>query len=117
MSILVSHRELLFLFYNINYNLSQANDMNPEDIQTKSARIGLSLIMERFPEERKALRHLFEESLSFQSLCDDYRECLEALQTWTQSTSKEAPAICSAYEELLQELEQEVRQYLDHDEA
>lgn len=117
MSILVSHRELLFLFYNINYNLSQANDMNPEDMQTKSDRISLFLIMGRFPEERKALRHLFQKNLSFQSLCDDYRECLEELQTWTQSTSKEAPAICRAYEELLQELEQEIRQYLEHDEA
>jgi hypothetical protein len=91
--------------------------MNPKNIQTKSARIGLSLIMERFPEERKALRNLFQESLSFQSLCDDYRECLAALQPWAQSTSKEAPAICSAYVELLRELEQEVRQYLYHYEA
>ena len=88
--------------------------MNPEDIQTKSAISGLSLIMERFPEEGQALRRLFQESLSFQSLCDDYRECLAELQHWQQSTSEEAPAWRDEYTHLLLELEQEVRQYLEN---
>ncbi|MBM4289529.1 MAG: hypothetical protein FJ135_15535 [Deltaproteobacteria bacterium] len=78
---------------------------------------GLASIMERFPEERKALLLLFQESLSFQSLCDDYGECLAALRTWTQTTSKESPAICRAYKELLMDLEQEVRRYLELEEA
>jgi hypothetical protein len=86
--------------------------MNPEDIQPKSAGAGLSLIMERFPEERQALRRLFQESLSFQSLCNDYRECLAALQHWQQSTSEDTPAWRDEYAHLLLELEQEVRQYL-----
>ena len=73
--------------------------------------------MERFPEERQALRRLFEESLSFQSLCDDYQECLAELQNWQQSTSEEAPAWCDEYVHLLLELVQEVRQYLENDAA
>jgi hypothetical protein len=88
--------------------------MNPEDIQAKSAGAGLSLIMDRFPEERPALRRLFRGSLSFQSLCYDYRECFAALQDWQQSSSEEAPAWRDEYAHLLLELEQEVRQYLEN---
>ena len=87
--------------------------MNPEDIELKSA-AGLALIMKRFPEEGQALRRLFQESLSFQSLCNDYRECLAALQHWQQSTSEEAPGWRDEYSHLLLELEQEVRQYLEN---
>ena len=75
------------------------------------------MIMERFFEERQALHRLFQESLSFQSLCDDYQECLAELQNWQQSTSEEAPAWRDEYAHLLLELEQEVRQYLENDAA
>ena len=91
--------------------------MNPEDNQAKFAGAGLSLIMDRFPEEGKALRRLFQESLSFQSLCNDYQECLADLQNWQQSTSEEAPAWRDEYGHLLLELEQEVRQYLENQAA
>jgi hypothetical protein len=91
--------------------------MNSEDIQAQSTGAGLSLIMDRFPEERQSLRRLFQESLSFQSLCNDYRECLAALQDWQQSTAEEAPAWGDEYAHLLLELEQEVRQYLENQAA
>lgn len=84
--------------------------MNPEDMQPKFAGTGLSSLMERFPGEGPALRCLFQESLSFQSLCDDYQDCLAELQNWQQSTSEEAPAWRDEYAHLLLELEQEVRQ-------
>jgi hypothetical protein len=90
--------------------------MNPEDMQPKSA-AGLSLLMERFTEEGNALPRLFEESLSFQSLCEDYQECLAELQNWQMSTSEEAPAWRDEYAHLLLELEQEVRQYLENEAA
>jgi hypothetical protein len=86
--------------------------MNLEDIQAKSDRSGLSLIMDRFPEGELALRRLFQNSLSFQSLCNDYRECQAELQHWQQSTSEDAPFWRDEYAHLLLELEQEVRQYL-----
>jgi len=91
--------------------------MNLEEIQTESAGAGLSLIMNRFPKEGQALRRLFQESLSFQSLCNDYQECLAELQNWQQSTSEEAPAWRDEYGHLLLELEQEVRQYLENQAA
>jgi hypothetical protein len=59
------------------------------------------------------LQRLFRDNVSFQSLCEDYRDCLAALQYWEQSTSGEASALAGAYAELLGELEQEVRQFLE----
>lgn len=87
--------------------------MNSEDIEAKSA-AGLCLLINRFPEESQVLRHLFQGSLSFQSLCNDYRECLAELQHWQQSTSEEAPTWRDEYAHLLLALEQEVRQYLEN---
>jgi hypothetical protein len=88
--------------------------MNSEDIQTKSAGAGFSLIMERFPGEGQALCRLFQESLSFESLCNDYRECHAVLQHWRQSTSEDAPVWRDEFAHLLLQLEQEVRKYLEN---
>jgi hypothetical protein len=97
--------------------LFRADAMNPEDDQAEFAGTGLLLIMERFPEEGLALRRLFQESLSFQSLCTDYLECCAALRDWQQSTAEDAPAWRAEYAQLLLELEQEVRQYLENQNA
>ena len=112
-----------YLFFNLPYlllkrneNFLRAKDMNPEDIELKSA-AGLAMIMERFPGEKPALCRIFRESRSFQSLCNDYWECLDAQQTWQQSTSEEAPAWRDDYAHLVLELEQEVRQYLENQAA
>jgi hypothetical protein len=87
--------------------------MPPENLQVTPEYAGLSLISERFPKERETLQRLFQEIPSFQSFCADYRDCLSALKQWQESTSGEAPAMARTYRELLQELEQEARQYLD----
>jgi hypothetical protein len=87
--------------------------MTSEGTPTLAERARLLPVLKRFPEERPALQRLFRKSSSFQSLCDDYRDCLAALQYWNQSTSGEAPGLARAYAELLGELEQEVRQFLE----
>lgn len=91
--------------------------MTSEGSRTLAERARILPILKRFPEARAALRRLFGESSSFQSLCDDYRDCLAALQYWEQSNSGEAPALAGVYAELLGELEQEVRQYLEQEQA
>jgi hypothetical protein len=91
--------------------------MNPEDDQTEFAGTGPLLIVERFPEEGLAWRRLFQESLSFQSLCNAYLECCAALGDRQQSTAEEAPVWGAEYTQLLMELEQEVRQYLENQAA
>ena len=87
--------------------------MTSKDTPTLVERARLIAVLKRFPEERAALQRLFRGNPSFQSLCEDYRDCLAALQQWEQSTSEEAPALAGAYAELLGELEQEVRQFLE----
>ena len=89
--------------------------MNPKGTPTLAQRARLLPILKRFPEARAALQRLFRYNPSFQSLCEDYRDCLAALQHWGQSTSEEAPAMATTYAELLGELEQEVRQFLEDD--
>ncbi len=74
-------------------------------------------ILKRFPQERATLQRLFQENHSFQSLCDDFWDCLIALQYWKRSSSKEAPALAGSYTELLGELEREVRQFLEDEKA
>ncbi len=89
--------------------------MSLEPRQTTSECVGLSLLVERFPQEQSVLHRLFQKKPSFQSLCADYRDCLAALQHWQESTSVKASDSCTLYAALLNELEQEVRQYLDEE--
>jgi hypothetical protein len=91
--------------------------MTSDGILTLAKGAGLLPVLKRFPEERAALQRLFLESSTFQSLCDDYRDCLAAWQQYEQSTSEEAPDLAKAYAELLGELEEEVRQFLEEDKA
>jgi uncharacterized protein YdcH (DUF465 family) len=73
---------------------------------------GLFVIMQRFPQYRDALRHLYLNNESFQTICDDYRKCSNALSHWTQSKHEEAPERCSEYLGLLRDLESEIKQSL-----
>jgi hypothetical protein len=77
----------------------------------------LQPVLDRFPGEKSTLQHLFQQSSSFQALCDDYRDCLAALRQWEQSASGDAPELSKAYAELLGELEQEIRQFLEDAQA
>jgi hypothetical protein len=68
----------------------------------------LDLIMARFPEYRDSLEHLYIKSESFRSLCEDVRDCLASIETWTRSTAEEAPAYREEFATLLQELDEEL---------
>jgi hypothetical protein len=100
-----------------NQALSKAGSMPSKGLRTLAEKGRLLPVLKRFPEERASLQRLFLESSSFQPLCDDYRDCLAALQYWKNSTSGEAPGLARAYADLLQEMEQEVHRYLDHEKA
>ncbi len=73
---------------------------------------GLFLIMRRFPFEKDNLRQLYLSSQSFQTLCDDYQKCTEALEHWTRSGHEQAPARSREYQELRQGLEWEIRAHI-----
>ena len=91
--------------------------MTPADRENTPPKAALASVLEKFPEAAGRIRQLFQQSPSFQSLCEDYRDCLAAWQYWRQAASEDAPALCQSYAELLQELEQEVRQYLEQEQA
>jgi len=65
-------------------------------------------ILEKFPERAGDIRRLYRQSQEFQSVCEDYRLCAEALHHWNQSREKDAPARRLEYEQLFQELVDEI---------
>ena len=72
---------------------------------------GYIAVVERFPESREILKRLFESSQSFQTLCEEYEECLGAMRYWRESSFPEAPEFRNEFSSLLRELEEEI---LDH---
>jgi hypothetical protein len=91
--------------------------MTPAGRQDTPPNAALASVLENFPEAVARIRERFQQSPDFQSLCEDYRECLANWRHWQQADSEQARGYCKIYAELLQELDQEVRQYLESEEA
>ena len=70
-------------------------------------------VVKRFPSRKDTVKQLFKENETFQSVCEDYRRCAEALHHWNQSASDEAPVRREEYAALLQDLEAEILQNLN----
>lgn len=70
-------------------------------------------VIKRFPDRRNVVKQLFKQSHSFQTMCEDYRECINALDYWKRSDSKEAPLRRTEYSALLWDLEMEILQKLN----
>ncbi len=75
-------------------------------------RTSLFAVMERFPRHKAAVRRLFKGNESFQTLCEDYRKCAEALRHWNQSAAEEAVVRREEYTALLRDLEAEIKDNL-----
>ena len=73
----------------------------------------LFLVMERFPDRKDDLRDKYRINESFQSLCQSYQKCTEALEHWSQSKHAQAPNRQREYADLILELEQEIIQSLE----
>jgi hypothetical protein len=73
----------------------------------------LFCVVKRFPGRKRLIFEIFKKNSNFQAICDDYRQCSEALARWKQSASEEAPARKKEYSDLLQELELEILQILN----
>jgi hypothetical protein len=70
-------------------------------------------ILEIFPDCSNAIKRLYKTNRKFQSVCEDYRVCAEALQHWNHSNKKEALVRRQEYEQLLQELVDEIRLFMN----
>ncbi len=69
--------------------------------------------MQRYPHRKEDLRQLYRSSESFQSICESYQKCSEAVEYWAKSDSEEAPGRRREYAELINELELEILQSLE----
>ena len=72
---------------------------------------GLPTVLSRFPDHQETIKRLFREKETFQTLCEDYRKCLEALKYWNRCSSPDAPKRRAEYSDLLEELEAEILEY------
>ena len=71
--------------------------------------------MMRFPEHREFIGRLYRTSESFQTLCDDYRECLGLHQSCSDSIAQEAAAYREDLALLQSELEEEILEYVERE--
>jgi hypothetical protein len=101
----------------MKFDAFKVHGLTPADRKVALQKAALASVLEKFPEGAARIRELFQQSSSFQSLCEDYRDCLAAWQYWRQADSAESLALCQSYAELHHELEQEVRQYLEQEQA
>ncbi|WP_419660984.1 hypothetical protein Dvar_13950 [Desulfosarcina variabilis str. Montpellier] len=70
-------------------------------------------VLEKFPDRAGEIKRLYRKNQDFQTICEDYRQCAEALHHWSQSNEKEAPIRRQEYEQLFQELMDEICLYLN----
>jgi hypothetical protein len=67
----------------------------------------LNLIYSRFPNHREYITELFNESVSFQSLCEDYFDCRAVLDESIKINNKTSD-LRKEYQEILSEIEDEL---------
>jgi len=73
---------------------------------------GLPIVLAEFPDYEDTIKRLFRENETFQTLCEDYRQCSVALRYWNQSDSDDGLARREEYAALLKELKAEILQTL-----
>ena len=73
---------------------------------------GLVLIMQRFPAEKDHLRRMYLSDPSFQIICDDYQQCMQALAFWRRSADEQAPERFREYQSLRNDLEGEIEEHI-----
>ena len=73
----------------------------------------LPVVLSKFPDHQETIKRLFRENETFQTLCEDYRQCSEALKYWDGSASEDAPLRREEYGTLLRDLAEEILQSVD----
>ena len=70
-------------------------------------------VLKRFSDRNDSIKALFRKSETFQTLCEDYRQCAAALRRWDASQTEEAHARRDEYSSLMEELEEEILKNLN----
>jgi hypothetical protein len=69
-------------------------------------------VLERFAEHGDQVARRLAADSEFRSLCQEYEVCAQALAHWSQA-AQESPDRVTEYTQLLEELEQEIREILE----
>ena len=77
-----------------------------------SKKSSLKKVLNRFPDHHLLIEELYRESDSFRSLCEDYLECLKIIKNLDYSENMVKTGYKEEYEELLLELENELKSRL-----
>jgi hypothetical protein len=77
------------------------------------ARDALSLVRLRFAAGNSLIESLFHSDGSFSMLCRDYRDCVETLERLQHDDTAVGLARQAEYTELREELEKEIRDWLE----
>jgi hypothetical protein len=78
----------------------------------------LNLITARFAGQDLLIERVYRHDASFRSLCEDYRDCVDAIDRLRKEDSTIAATRREEYTELLEELGCEIRDWLEtHDEG
>jgi len=68
----------------------------------------LHQVIRKFPDSCQLITELFDSSDYFKSLCKDYADCLQVIEQFEISDKMKKRGYYREYEELLEELEQEL---------
>ena len=68
----------------------------------------LQKILRRFPNKCEIIRRLIAKNPDFRTICEDYGDCINALQYWRQSSASQAEDRVNEYQTLVDELEKEI---------
>lgn len=74
----------------------------------KVIRTALFSVLKRFPEQQDNAKRLFKESEKFRTICEDFDDCVKALDHWSHSKEELAPIRRAEYSGIIQELEDEI---------
>jgi hypothetical protein len=74
----------------------------------KVIRTALFSVLKRFPEHQNNAKRLFRESERFRTICEDFDNCVQALDHWNRSKEELAPIRRAEYSGIVQELEDEI---------
>ncbi len=70
-------------------------------------------VLARFPQQRRLIFCLLGRCNTFRALCNDYAAAIEALRYWRQSEAPQAAERIREYQQVIAELEAEIRHHLE----
>ena len=71
-----------------------------------------SFLKQRFPDKWKDIEKILSKNPELSSICTDLEDVWESYKYWNKS-GKDSKKICEEYEILLQELEEELKSYIE----